>query len=251
MAKIIGYSIIPEFRAFDPVKEYLDHVFPDEDIILGSFAAAPLGIELKNKLVYNMEYLHDSSPLWDKGYFTTLKNNKVLDFSRSNVEYLKNLGIVAEYLPYGMLKEKCTHPRTEKPIDVLFIGSTHFERREKILKDLKSKCNLVVAKGIYGKDLEKLIDSSKVHLNMHHAEGQPLETVRINQLLSRNSNIVSEKGSDRELNTLYENSLTFSPYCSIVESCLHALNTYDKDKIIKINPYLFKRTRLGENVCQQ
>lgn len=226
MIIICGYDKIPEFKAFDPVKEHLEKT-TNQEIYLGAFCCKQLGIDLKDKTIYNMEYLHDMSPLWGMGYKEVLLNNKVLDFSRSNVEYLKKIGIAATYYPYT-LSEVENQGNQDKDIDVLFIGSTHFDRRLWTLESLKKKCNVTVAKGVYGKDLVKLIKRAKVHLNMHHAEGQPLEVVRINQLLKYSCLVVSEEGSDTLLNNEYKNKVIFSKYEDLVSTCLEALQQYNR-----------------------
>lgn len=217
MIRIIGENVIEQSKAFNDVRDSL--VF-DRDIYLGAMWAKPLGIILKNEIIYNMEYLYDKNPIFDYGYLETLKNNHVIDFSVSNVKYLNKLGIDAFYMPYGYHESLTRVKESKKDIDVLFIGSTHFKRRKYILSKLK---NVVVA-DCYGKELDALVGRSKVHLNMHHEDGQPLETVRLNYLMANNCNIVSEYGSDEDLNKEYENGIFFSDYGELITSINFAMN---------------------------
>lgn len=243
MIHILGYEKVPEFKAFDTVKEYLEPYF-DEDLYLGAFCANPLGIELKEQLIYNLEYLHDDSPLWSVGYDEILRNNTVLDFSRSNIEYLDKKGIKAHYMPYGINdKMRKVNPCNNKDIDILFIGSTHFDRRMRVINKLSEECAVFVAKNVYGDELDELISRSKIHLNMHHAEGQPLETVRINYLLANNCTVVSEYGSDSQLNDLYKNSLVFSSYDDLTSKCLEELSNFESNKILYINDSILYNPR--------
>ena len=244
MIHILGYDKVPQFKAFDSVKNYLEDYF-DKDMYLGAFCAKSLGIDLQDKLIYNMEYLHDDSPLWAVGYKEILEKNDVLDFSRKNVAYLAGLGINARYMPYGISNkmQKVAH-KTDKDIDVLFIGSTHFDRRNKVLETLAKQCNLMVAKNVYGDALDELISRSKVHLNMHHAEGQPLETVRVNYLLANNCILVSEQGNDAQVDEQYKDSLTFALYEELVDKCLLALSNYESDKRLYINESLLRNPTL-------
>ena len=253
MIHILGYDKIPQFKAFDSVKNYLENYIVT-DVYLGAFCVGPLGIELKNKIIYNMEYLHDDSPLWAIGYKDVLEKNTVLDFSRQNVEYLAELGILATYMPYGISKkmQSVVH-KVDKDIDVLFIGSTHFDRRIKVLDALAKHCNLVIATDTYGTALDELISRAKVHLNMHHAEGQPLETVRLNYLIANNCTVVSEQGNDALLNSQYNESLIFSTYADIVDKCLFALRNYTSTKRVYINENLLRNPilDLGKDlICQ-
>lgn len=224
MIHILGRDTVKQMQTFDDVAKALDF---DMDVYLGAFMANPLGIELKGEVIYNMEYLHDNSPLWSFGYMETLRNNKVIDFSLSNIDYLKNLGIEAIYMPYGYHEalDKRKEQEQSKEIDVLFIGSMHFPRRQKIINDLSKYCKVTVAYDLYGEDLDNLIGKAKVHLNMHHAEGQPIESVRLNYLLANGCSVVSERGSCEELNTMYKSCLMFSEYDGLVNTCLSALET--------------------------
>lgn len=153
-------------------------------------------------------------------------------------------------MPYGISKkmQSVVH-KVDKDIDVLFIGSTHFDRRSKVLAALARQCNLVVATDTYGTALDELISRAKVHLNMHHAEGQPLETVRVNYLLANNCTVVSEQGSDDQLNGQYDGSLIFAVYDDLVDKCLTALRNYEGVKRIRIDESLLRNPtlELGRN----
>jgi hypothetical protein len=223
MIHIVGRDLVQDVQAFDSVKDCLTDHF-DFDVYLAAFLCKPMGIDLQDQVIYNMEYLRDDNPLFSFGYLDTLKSNIVVDFARSNVEYLKKHGVEAFYMPYGFDDSMRRVTPKEQDIDVLFIGSMHFDRRQKIISELSKVCNVQVALGVYGAELDDLIARSKVHLNMHHAEGQPLETVRINYLLANDCTVVSELGNDPELNDAYQDSLVFCDYDNLVESCLMAID---------------------------
>lgn len=224
MIHIVGHGQVKDVCAFDSVKNVLDPQF-DIDLYLAAFLCKPLKREIKNKVIYNMEYLRDENPLFNFGYMDTLKDNIVIDFSRSNVDYLKSKGIDAFFMPYGFCDSMKKVKPKEKNIDVLFIGSMHFDRRKKIINELSKYCKTVVALGIYGEELDDLISRSKVHINMHHAEGQPLETVRINYLLANNCTVVSERGNDSKLDNKYKDNLLFCDYDELVDACLSSIDT--------------------------
>jgi hypothetical protein len=144
--------------------------------------AKPMGVDLVGKVIYNMEYLHDNSPLFGIGYLETLKDNIVLDYSKKNVEYLKGRGIDAFYMPYGFHESLSRIPQVNKDVDVLFFGSLRHPRRQRIFKELSDRVSLTLVEGVYGDELDSIVARAKVVLNMHHAEGQPLEVVRVNYL---------------------------------------------------------------------
>lgn len=235
MIRVIGEGIIEQASAFNDLKSVLDF---DQDIYLGAMWANILGIELRGRVIYNTEFLYDESPLFGIGYLDTLRNNIILDYSAGNVSYLKQHGIEAFHMPYGY------HPSLERPhfcekdIDVLFVGSNHHQRRIDLFAELSKHCRLVIAKGCYGEDLDRLIARAKVHINLHHVEGQPLEVVRLNYLMANHGNVVSEYGPDSDVNHLYESGLRFADYGELIDSCMDALKApIDGYETIKTIPH--------------
>jgi len=250
MILIVGHGIIPEMETFVDVRNALKF---DYDVYLGAFACKFFG-ELEGKVIYNMEYLHDDAYVFVIGYMETLKNNIVIDFSRSNVEYLKAHGIDVFYMPYGYHKTLERVTPKEKDIDVLFIGTTHHERRARILDKLAKNCMLVVATNCYGTKLDDVVARAKVHLNMHHLDGQPLETVRLNYLMANHCNIVSERGSDEMLNRDYAEGVRFCDYDELIDTCMLAMEKpidgYDAIKQIPQDCRLANKW-IRERLCQQ
>lgn len=237
MIHIVGQGIIKEMDAFIDVKGVISKGF-DVDVYLGAFMAVPLKVELKDKVIYNMEYLHDRNPLFAFNYMETLRNNIVIDYSIENVKYLAKHGVEAFYMPYGYAQ--CLERRKieKQDIDILFVGSTHHPRRLEVLEKLKRYFNVVVADGVYGVELDHLIARAKVHLNMHHADNQPLEVVRVNYLMANGCNIVSEKGSDVELDSKYKEGLLFAEYDGLIDACVYALkNKVDGTTVIRNIPH--------------
>ena len=219
MIHIIGENIIEQAQAFNDVRDALDF---DHDVYLGAMWATPLGVELSDVAVYNMEPLYDDSPLFPE-YLDTLKRCHVIDYCMSNVEYLKAKGVDAFYMPYGYHDKLSRRVKVKKDIDVLFVGSSHFERRQKVFKELDKRVKFVLGQGVYGEDLDILIGRAKVHLNVHHISSQQLEVVRLNYLLANGCTVVSEYGKDQDVNDMYEHSLFFSDYEDLVESCIYAI----------------------------
>lgn len=224
MIHIVGHNKIKQMQVFEDVRDVISDGF-DCDVYLGAFAAGLVGGNMADKVIYNMEYLHDDAPLVKRGgYLGILQESYVIDFSMSNVEYLKSNGIDAFYMPYGYgpSLERAAHGG-DKPIDVMFIGSMHHQRRADAIAELSKHFNVEVLTDCYGADLDNSIGRAKVHLNIHHAEGQPLETVRLNYLLANGCSVVSEPGSDNSLNAEYKDALVFSGYSELVDACHFAI----------------------------
>lgn len=235
MIYIVGEGFVKQMQAFNDVRDALCF---DNDVYLGAMLAKPLGIDLKNVGVYNMEPLHDESPLWAMGYMETLRNCHVIDYSKKNIEYLKKYGIDAFHMPYGYHDKLSRCKNTKKDIEVLFVGSTHHKRREELLNKISDHFDLVVATDSYGKELDSLVPRAKLHINIHHFDDQQLQVVRLNYLIANGCNIVSERGCEQEVNMAYENMLTFSEYENFVETCYVALeNKVDGSDLIKEIPH--------------
>lgn len=231
MIYIIGEKSVRQMQAFNDVRNALEF---DRDLYLGAMLAKPLGIDLSGVGIYNMEPLHDCSPLWEIGYFETLKNCHVIDYSRKNVEYLKNHGIDAFYMPYGYHDGLVKNISSDKDIDVLFIGSVHHDRRLKLFDKLAKHFNLVVVTDTYGKELDRAMSRAKLHINIHHMDNQQLQVVRLNYLIANGCNIVSERGCEESVNNAYKDMLTFAGYDDFVDACYRAIeNPKDGSELIK------------------
>ena len=233
MIHIIGENIIEQAQAFNDVRDALDF---DCDVYLGAMWAIPLEVELKNEVVYNLEPLYDGCGVIDKfDYLDVLRDNIVIDYSEANVEYLKQKGIESFYMPYGYNDTLCRAETREKDIEVLFVGSSHFDRRQILFGMLSDQFDFVYCEGFYGADLDKLISRAEVHVNIHHTENQQLEVVRLNYLIANGCNVVSEKGCEEKENNKYKNCLRFSSYENFVDTCKEAIeNPIDGAEEIKV-----------------
>ncbi len=230
MIHIVGDGIIPEAQCMYDVRDALEF---EQDVYLLSHLAPVLGIEIKGKVIYNMEPLSDDCRSFSVGYLDVLRQNTVIDYSQENVKYLKTLGIRAFYMPYGYHDGLVRPVEEEKTIDVLFVGSFN-ARRSRLLDGL---AGLVWVTGVYGDDLDRMVAKAKVVLNIHYSDSHPLEVARINYLMANHCNVVSEKGNDKALNDQYAEGLHFCEEESIKEVCLFAVdNAVDGQACIKKIP---------------
>jgi hypothetical protein len=234
MVSILGEGVIPEAAAFHDVRDALDF---DRDIILCAHVAPLLGITLKDVAIYNLEPLYDGCRSFSVGYLETLKRCHVLDYSRRNVEYLKDHGIEAFHMPYGYHASLERAKPAEQDIDVLFVGSVN-PRRTALFVNLARDLNFVWAGGVYGVDLDRLIARAKVHLNVHFCDPHPLEVVRLNYLMANHCTIVSERGEDDQVNRDYQDGLIFARADELSDACRHALShPVDGSECIRAMPH--------------
>ena len=202
-----GGGVCQDVRAFDLVKDSL--VF-DKDVYLAAMLARPLGVAIpKGSIVYNMEPLYVGCRSFSIGYLETLSKYPVVDYEQKNVDYLRSIGIEAYCLPYRWHPSlERAEQKEDKPFDVLVVGSVN-PRRQAIVNALRAKYSVVWATGAYGKQLDELVTSSKVVLNIHYCDEHPLEVARINYLLANNCTVVSERSWDSRVDVEYEPLLYF------------------------------------------
>ncbi|MDR2920963.1 MAG: glycosyltransferase [Tannerella sp.] len=82
----------------------------------------------------------------------------------------------------------------EKDIDVLFIGNM-LNRRKKWLNEIKKHCSLYIVNGVYGEDMVKMVNRSRIILNIHSEEFLDTET-RLFEVLGCRGFLLSEKLSE-------------------------------------------------------
>ena len=124
--------------------------------------------------------------------------NFILDFEEKQTNYLKHKGYQAYTLKMGyhpFFEKIKKHPKKYK-YDVLFYGR-YSERRRKLLKILKGKCNIFYSKTLWGKKKMKKIRDSKICLNIHNDTDNSLEIARIiPDFISNKKFVISEKSCD-------------------------------------------------------
>ena len=165
----------------------------------------------------------------------------VWDYSKANIEFLKNNNIKAEYLPIGYHKDLeriKSVPDEQKDIDILFYGSLG-DRRKKLLNVLTKKHEVKIVFGLYGKKRDELIRRAKIVLNIHHYSSQLLEMVRISYLINNKIFVISEESLD---NSYDDFEIEFSHYSEIIKKCEFYLgNVKIRDAIRKKNYVKFKK----------
>ena len=172
----------------------------------------------KNYIIYQLEQ-KDISKWIDKKYeLSILFSNKTWDYSQSNINKFPDIiqkkmsFFPIPIIPYNYLfSENNTENNTEN--NILFYGSMN-NRRKKYLNLLQHKLSpkyFIKIVNVYGKKLLDEILNSKIILNIHFYENAILETCRINEILSCNKLVISEKSNpiDNQNYLLYEDKVIF------------------------------------------
>lgn len=148
------------------------------------------------------------SDWFSKDYFLKLKYSKsIYDYSRSNIRHLLSQGLEwqrVNYFPisaiinykYFLLERYMYKFEGIKKNDILFYGNLNSVRRQKLLNTLYNNFNVRVEENLYGYEMLKAIDESKIVINLHYYESALLETTRIYECLSMGACVVSESSID-------------------------------------------------------
>lgn len=158
----------------------------------------------KNYIIYQLEQ-KDISNWVDKKYeLSILFSKKTWDYSQSNIDKFpsiigeKMLFVPIPMIPYNYINTTIDLNNTPCN-DILFYGSINNIRKKKLLY-LQSKLKehryyIKILNNKYGPELFQNIINSKIIINIHFYEDAILETCRMNEILSCNRLIISEKSN--------------------------------------------------------
>lgn len=147
----------------------------------------------------------------------------VLDYSINNIEYLSLNGIQYPkvfYVPVGarsLSDDNLPNP-IKKTIDILFYGDVKSSpRRQRILSTLQDYYNITIIDDKFGLDMEQIIKSAKIVLNIHYYENALLEMPRIQECLSLGVPVVSESSQDQDRYPELGSAVTFFDSSNVPE----------------------------------
>ena len=172
-------------------------------------------------ILYNLEQITPGSDWLTADYLKLLKRHRVWDYSRYNIEQLKELGIRdITHCPIGYSEALGRIELTEeRDIDVLFYGSMN-ERRLQILEQLvESGLRVETLFGVYGEQRDALIARSKLVLNIHYYPAKIFEIVRISWLLANGVCVVSEDSPIDSALESVQDGIIQAPYDGLVRTC--------------------------------
>lgn len=197
----------------------------DYYIILGAHDLTcdlPLGA---NYDIYQFEQVNTpNGDSWFTDQYISLMRNatKIYDYSQQNCKLLKEkYGLEAEYLPLSWnnsLPKMTRQRRLNKENSVLFIGSDN-DRRHEIISNLHQHGVSVTEKStVWRKAKSKILSDHLITLNIHFYPEAVLETTRIIEQLAHGNLIISEFGSDQELDNDFAGSVIFAGKDDFVET---------------------------------
>lgn len=165
-----------------------------------------------NYIIYQLEQIQQS-PWLTRKTIEIIKNSIfTMDYSLYNLNILSNLNdeklnskLFYQPMPIMNESQKNTHVKN----DILFFGGLN-TRRQTILNRIKNEFNIKIISGRFGEEIEDLIKTSKIIINLHYYRDAVLETARLNEVIIYNKIIISELGISYDYNNdLYKNNVIF------------------------------------------
>ncbi|HDX9653873.1 MULTISPECIES: hypothetical protein [Bacillus] len=181
----------------------------------------------KNAIIYNLEQLYEGSPYAHPLYLMLLKDKEIWDYSKQNIEWLKQKGVgkgikhvEMNYAPTLEIKKDAFDEELTEDIDILFIGALN-PRRQAILDQLKvvaPNLNIVFKNNAWGIVRNELIARSKLILNIHFYLSGILETPRVSYAVANKKFIISENSNPED--EIEWPGIVFTPYEKIIENVM-------------------------------
>ena len=199
-------------------------------------------------IAYQLEQTGNDISWFNEGYLRRLNNSmEIWDYSMRNIQNSKKYNLTPKqfYVPLGYMPnlEKSTpklnpttppsadhtlpvnsppspNPSPRKKYDILFYGSSN-RRRDQLIDNLR-KAGLRVYYGqynVWANERDKLVQQSRIVLNIHYYEEPVLESSRLTYLLANKAFVVSEPSQDAILDRDYQDLVKFTPYHKVVETC--------------------------------
>ena len=199
----LNYTIVNQINLIDDNNEYIIYILP----FCQNIRKMP-----KKYIVIQLEQIGISKQV-SQLYLNQIRNSlQCWDYSIRNIQKLpNNCNKKSIYVPIPL---KLTSETTDETIDVLFYGLPN-SRRTSIINHLinkySNKYNILYPKNCYGEDLYNYIKQSKIVLNLNYYENANLATYRINEILSYNKLVISERGNSEDSynNKYYSNQVIF------------------------------------------
>ncbi|MGF9767464.1 glycosyltransferase family 1 protein [Bacillus albus] len=180
-----------------------------------------------NAIIYNLEQLYEGSPYAHPLYLMLLKDKEIWDYSKQNIEWLKQKGVGKEikhvemnYAPTLEIKKDAFEGGITEDIDILFIGALN-PRRQAIFDQLKAVAphlNIVFKNNAWGIVRNELIARSKIILNIHFYLSGILETPRVSYAVANKKFIISENSNPEDEKEWP--GIVFTPYEKIIENIM-------------------------------
>ncbi len=220
------------------------------NIVIGVFHPEELWKSLPEaSILINTEpiFAREDKNFWSEKLIQLSLSFSIWDYDPGNLKKLAGLGVTnLQLLKFGYQRELeriPLYPDSERPIDVLFYGSSN-KRREDITDQITARgLHFKTMFGVYGNARDENIARSKMVINTHFHDNGVFEIIRIHYLLNNSIAIVPEIGPNSSIEPSYLNCLVGVPYSGLVDRCIFLTENPEELLTLRINAlHEFKKT---------
>lgn len=154
---------------------------------------------------YQLEPLGFTPNLTGRYLRTLARADGIFEYSPLNLTLLGRMGFASSRVLHAPV---CPRPVNHRPaarsfeerdIDVLFFGWMRSRRRQSALRYLRQRVNVVATEETFGAEMNTLISHARVVVNIHFVKDTRLEQVRLAQVMTASTPIVTEWAEDLDL----------------------------------------------------
>lgn len=210
----------------------------------------------KDTIFFNTEQLTTLSELFDHRKYMQIrllaqKGFRFIDYSPHNIPVLESWGAhEVTLMPLGYVPELDRLHKSKSEYDLLFYGGRN-HRRIELLKEIRDiGVNLRVLNGVYGQDRDRLIEKSKVVLNIHLYESEIFELVRVNYLMHNRVCVLAEVNTSTKIEESLKELFVSSPRESIASVALDLVDQPDIVEQKSSAAYEWLRSRPQESIIK-
>ena len=192
------------------------------NFVFGAHLGFDVALKERHSCIFvNLEQLGLGGASVTAAYMSLLENSPVVDYDRSNVaSYAKNIYSVPVipflYAPY--LASADLTAISDRPIDILFIGSVN-ERRLSLIRLIEAQGLSVTQfdSPLYGPERDLYIKQAKCVFNCHFYASSRFEQARVSHCLSLGTPVVSERTAQTSAPAEFEEAVFWVNENSLVE----------------------------------
>lgn len=166
------------------------------NFVFGAHLGFPADWQERHACIFvNLEQLGQGGASVSPDYLALLRSAAVVDYDAANVgAYAQDpADVPIVSFGYAAYLDKPALPLEERPIDLLFFGSTNPRRNEFIARVEAAGFNVAMFDGpVYGPERDEYIRQAKAVLNCHYYESNRFEQARAFHCLSLGTPVISE-----------------------------------------------------------
>jgi len=165
----------------------------------GHLSFEPELLERHRCVFFNLEQLGEGGAQLSPAYLKLLRESPVIDYDADNAVAYRDAGSepvpIVPFLFAPYLQPELSPPLEERPIDLLFFGSTN-PRRRAFIERIEATGRQVSCfdRPLYGPERDAYIRQAKAVVNCHFYESNRFEQARASLCLSLGTPYISERG---------------------------------------------------------